>query len=285
MANLEENIDRLQKGKEAIKNELKNKGYTDGSVIDGVSLSAAKINQIAPFIANMSTSSGVSSVNTLQGDITIEGNGLSSVTTDLENKKITIATTLTADNVSNALGFIPISSSSIGNGLIQVFQNNSYKGSFYLNSNSSTSIYLDGENPEEKTTFGANFITDFSTTNNYSFSTETQLKSYAEITGLTFDGEIYNAGNEILHSYHEQIPLNSIIRRLSLSGTCEYMLMNEFMTIKISYGGSNYTNGTDNISFNLEISFSSMHPSDYYGMSLILGFTYKGLSYAPANSY
>ncbi len=285
MATLEENIARLQEGKTEIKKALKTQGYTDGSVVDGVSLSAAKINQIAPFIANMSASSGVNSVNTLQGDITVEGSGLSSVTTDAENKKITISTSLTSNDVSNALGFTPISSSSVGNGLIQIFQNNNYKGSFYLNSKSSTSIYIDGENPEEKTTFGTNLITEFDITHNYSFNTETQLKSYAEITGITFDGEIYNAGNEVIHSYHEQIPLNSIIRRLSLSGTCQYLLMNEFMTVKISYGGSNYTNGTDNISFDLEISFSSMRPSDYYGMNLILGFTYKGLSYAPANSY
>lgn len=69
MATLDENITRLNNGKTAIKTALKNKGYTDDSVKNNVALSAAKIDEIAPFIDDISTGTDTSDATAVAANI------------------------------------------------------------------------------------------------------------------------------------------------------------------------------------------------------------------------
>lgn len=69
MATLDENITRLNNGKTAIKTALKNKGYTDDSVKNNVALSAAKIDEIAPFINDISTGTDTSDATAVAANI------------------------------------------------------------------------------------------------------------------------------------------------------------------------------------------------------------------------
>ena len=69
MATLEENITRLNDGKTAIKAALKKKGYQDNSVKNNVVLSAAKINEIAPFIEGISTGTDTSDATAVAENI------------------------------------------------------------------------------------------------------------------------------------------------------------------------------------------------------------------------
>ena len=54
---VDEKLTELTQAKQNIKTALKTKGYTDSSVKEGVMLSAAKMNEIAPFIEGIETSS------------------------------------------------------------------------------------------------------------------------------------------------------------------------------------------------------------------------------------
>lgn len=119
-----------------------------------------------------------------------------------------------------------------------------------------------------------------------SFDTSVQNLSHSEITGLTFSCSATDTNGNSLISAVYQIPLDAIVRRLSLENSCIYSVQNNGIEITITYNSSSFSNGTDNISFGISIVPNWSYLShDIYVLSIYPGFTYKGLKYGSGGSY
>ena len=111
-------LERIASGKEDIKAALIENGYEATSEEGGVTLSAAKINEIAPFIANMKP--GVNSINNLKGDITLQGGDNVSISNTVNTFTISADVPTKIDELVDNLQLAAINSK-INSGLVSLY--------------------------------------------------------------------------------------------------------------------------------------------------------------------